>query len=308
MRTSEKWVYIILGIIVGGILAGGVVFAVLNGNNKTNPETTNTNKDKENKDEKQDNEDKQDTSVQVNDGVKLKEVKEDGNKITETFEVILNGKKKDINIVFGCLDNGEYYNITGTYNGIIDFYIDSENKEDSKFEDIYNVEKIKTYFTEDNFKVIEGEDKKNYLIIIKSVPSHDNGDNYAYVFNDELDLISKDSIKDDYMYFDKMIKVKSYFSLEDSHQPMDTVRQVESVDGPWYETSGHANDINIKHKVFKIKDNKIYYLAWIRNEDSTTWEKDGYGTLEERVYTIKNDKLEYNVINTYKATMVGNIS
>lgn len=299
MRNNEKWIYIILGILVGGIVAGGVMFAVLNNNsnnnNKTNSETT-TNKDKESE---KDNTDNKVPSAQLSDGVKLKEVKEAGNKITETFEVVLNGKKKDIDIVFGCLEDNDFYRVSGMYNGAIEAFYTSEFKEKTKYEDIYNVEKIKTFFTEDNFKIIEGEDKKNYLIIITSA-------GHAYVFNDELDLISKDSIKDDYMYKGQQIKVKSFFSLEDSHEPMDTPREVDSFESPWYETHGHPYDITgFYHKVFKIQDNKIYYLAYLRNEDSTTWETKGYGTIEERIYTIKNDKLEYNVINTYKVTMAG---
>ena len=42
----------------------------------------------------------------------------------------------------------------------------------------------------------------------------------------------------------------------------------------------------------KIEDNHIYELAYVCDDVY-------YGILEERVYTINNDKLEYEVINTY---------
>ena len=54
-------------------------------------------------------------------------------------------------------------------------------------------------------------------------------------------------------------------------------------------------DLYKQHKNYqaKIENNKIYYLAHIHNGDCL-------GNLEERVYTIKNDKLIYEVLNTYK--------
>ncbi|HBA37695.1 MAG TPA: hypothetical protein DCY94_03145, partial [Firmicutes bacterium] len=50
----------------------------------------------------------------------------------------------------------------------------------------------------------------------------------------------------------------------------------------------------------KIEDDKIYYL---KAKQNITGEED-YGTLEERIYTINNDKLEYTVKNKFKITWI----
>lgn len=53
------------------------------------------------------------------------------------------------------------------------------------------------------------------------------------------------------------------------------------------------------------ENDKIYFLAPILEQDFAASAALGnYGTLEERVYTIANDKLEYQVLNSYKITEV----
>jgi len=52
-------------------------------------------------------------------------------------------------------------------------------------------------------------------------------------------------------------------------------------------------------------DNKIYFLYPKLNfKGSFLVNEEDYGFMEERVYTINTNKLEYNVINTYKITEV----
>ena len=55
----------------------------------------------------------------------------------------------------------------------------------------------------------------------------------------------------------------------------------------------------------KIVDNKIYNLVSLFNEDIIDGSENG--KLEERVYTINNNKLEYEVINTYTITKTINM-
>lgn len=48
----------------------------------------------------------------------------------------------------------------------------------------------------------------------------------------------------------------------------------------------------------KIENNKIYYLY--PNVDFENRQENYYGYMEEREYTINNNKLEYKVLNKYK--------
>lgn len=64
---------------------------------------------------------------------------------------------------------------------------------------------------------------------------------------------------------------------------------------PFYASEFVTRDKNVHVKTEK---DKIYYLAPILKEDLTS------GTLEERVYTISEDKLNYRVLSSYKITEV----
>lgn len=82
------------------------------------------------------------------------------------------------------------------------------------------------------------------------------------------------------------------------------------VGNPWYDNEYsycqvYTQDIIPCHTMFKIKDNKIYYL---KSKLKENYSQNDYGTLEERVYTINNDKLEYKVINKYKIIEMANMT
>lgn len=67
---------------------------------------------------------------------------------------------------------------------------------------------------------------------------------------------------------------------------------------PYYE-----NEFNIDLEYYleiyvKVENNIIYYLAHLYDENNVN------GIVEEREYTINNDKLEYKVIKTYKIVEV----
>ena len=89
---------------------------------------------------------------------------------------------------------------------------------------------------------------------------------------------------------------------------------LEDEEKPWYMDDFNACSspsncyINVK-----VEDNKIYYLVPVlidvaEEEEENSDEEDveevmTYGELEERVYTIRDSKLEYEVVKRY--TIIG---
>lgn len=87
---------------------------------------------------------------------------------------------------------------------------------------------------------------------------------------------------------------------------------LEDEEKPWYTDDFNACSspsncyINVK-----VEDNKIYYLVPVLidvAEEENSDEEDAeevmtYGELEERVYTIRDSKLEYEVVKRY--TIIG---
>ena len=83
-----------------------------------------------------------------------------------------------------------------------------------------------------------------------------------------------------------------------------TAYTLENNKKPWYSnnfnnpsTKLNSNSIEILKINVKIENDKIYYLAPILKENG---KENDYGILEEREYTINNNKLEYKVVNSYK--------
>ena len=105
----------------------------------------------------------------------------------------------------------------------------------------------------------------------------------AYILNDKLEIINENL----------------EFNLYSSD--VNVILQVENAN-PWYEDSKCKDELC--HRIFKIEDNKIYYLVSKLKDD---YQEGDYGVLEERVYTINDNKLTYEVINTYNITEMGNI-
>ncbi len=138
---------------------------------------------------------------------------------------------------------------------------------------------------EDNFKIIKGTDNKNYIIIV-----HDNYNNAfvsgtsneMLVLNDELELVSKEfmieSLSPDYA-------THNGFILDDYIGNIPC-----KVEG---------KEFYKNNKYVKIENNEIHFLFPKMDNNSSLPEY-----LEERVYTINNNKLEYKVINTYKVVDV----
>lgn len=278
MKKIEKYIYIILIIILVGVIASTTTY-ILTKDNKT--------EEKENKPIE-----KEPAKV---DGVKLSKVYNLDDKIIEEFEVTLNGKTTSIKLPFvhevSEGDNFmEVHNITATLNSNNLYHHEIYNyteKEENKF-DINN---IKNRFNEKNFIIIRGTDNKNYLAVIPYINT-DYENTELFLFNDNLE-----QIKGNFNLYgicgsnDNMIILSrtTHYILENDITP--NYKNNFNVDIP-IPNGFSNNNLNIK-----IENNNIYYLAPILREQL---EEGDMGTLEERVYTINNNKLEYKIINKYK--------
>ena len=215
--------------------------------------------------------------------IKFKDIKESNNKITESFEVVLNGKKKEIAIEF-TINEKELFNSYILDGVFANYYVSSNQYSlDNAKDKILNADNIKDIFNINNFKIIKGKDKKEYLMVIANSIT----DNIIYIFNDNLENIAT-NLDDDY----GRSRTIDGYGIQDGfmlttfyNTPCD-----KSLDNIWYK-----NIFDIKNKTdfaFKIENNKIYYLAFKSKNDANN-------SLEERVYTINNNELTYSVLNTY---------
>lgn len=148
----------------------------------------------------------------------------------------------------------------------------------------FNVENINTFFNEDNFQIIKDSDGLSYLIVL----SNGNINDFMYIFNDDGVLLTEGLFPNNYMNYDAFIVTSGY------NDPCELENNALS----WYEDVWGISENNYysKNIYVKIEDNQIYYLAPIILNNSSDMNR---GYLEERVYSIHNDELLYEVINTY---------
>ncbi|MCM1052363.1 MAG: hypothetical protein NC483_00075 [Ruminococcus sp.] len=279
MNVVEKYIYIVVIIILVAVISVGGTYIVMS--NKNN------NDNKEGKQEVINDDDNI-----ISDSVKLIDVKQDGVNTIESLEITLNGKTKNMEIVYTADSFNDFckFNIDGKYNDIF-LYLDRCKSDFTG--DLVTL--IKDSFNEENYKIIKGKDNKNYLLIITNYDT-------VYVYNDNLELISKDAIEDSYENSNSAFTTSNYYT--------NVVTKLDTNKNVWYINENYCN----KHSdayggcnvVFKVEDNKIYYLAL--NITELNYTENGYGILEERVYTINNNKLEYEVINSYEVLDIFNMT
>ena len=120
-----------------------------------------------------------------------------------------------------------------------------------------------------------------------------------YVFNDQLNIVN-DGIESPNWYEGDTgdgFVLSSFVNI-----PI-----LENEQDIWYDDTYGINNDNI---YVKIENNKIYYLtpnvSYEDYEGSIYNEVNGV-ELEERVYTINNNKLTYEVINIYKIKEISNM-
>lgn len=268
--------YIIIVLLVA-LLASGITYAVMKGKNDNNSKNESPKEEEKTKD-----------------GVKLLDINSSNNQIKEKFELTLNGKKKDFEVLFEKKDYSDRYIFEGSFGDIIlvnNLYFNDEMK--------FDVDNIKKLFNENNLELIKGNDNKNYLLTTTYLTDESSAIANLLVFNDELKLISRGIVDEE-----ENPEFKSDgFTIVGSGIG-DVPCEFEN-GNVLYPVTFKTDYVEPQYGQFlKILDNKIYYLypKLERNEDYTITG----GTLEERVYEINNDKFDYKVINKYKITQVCN--
>lgn len=261
------------------------------------------------------NEDKKE-NVELNDGnievkkedqVTLVETKEIDGAFVQKYEILINGLEKTLEIEFLYSDYNDIkaQALTGKLEGNTVYYYYESYKKGSKVdEDIYqdghpyDENMIDSSFNENNFGFITGEDGKSYLLIHTNIYGDEAGEeDKLYILNDNLEFISNDLV--DYAGSNEtkgmtIMSTYSGYELEDDAYPWytDTFKACESPSNCYIDV--------------KIEDDRIYYLVPVLNEiseeetDEEEEEVKYYGELEERVYTINDSKLKYEVIKRYK--------
>ena len=207
----------------------------------------------------------------LKDGVTLKDTYQKNDSIIQEYEMILNNQQQSFNINFNILEQTGYFEIEASINNKQVFKImnDFESTSDNYIEYISN------YFNENNFYIVTGKDNKNYLVVLSYFlpPAGGPGLNYL-VFNNDWNFIGQ---------------------LDVIKQGQSLVLENEDI---FYENkivTGLLNNYPEEQIRSKIENNKIYNLYYDGCEE---------GMMEERIYSINNNKLEYTVINEYKVSLV----
>jgi len=222
------------------------------------------------------------------DNIKLISTSYNNNVIIEKYLLVLNDKEMDIEVKF----NYEVNNNVGVIKGYINnnqVYSLEKKVTASNRDKIFNTSFIEEAFNTGNFKLIEGSDKNYLAVITNNNALYYNKDvDYLYIFTENLDLINN-GIYSSAGCVAKGMTIQSgitEYSLENNAMP-------------WYDDAFGAclNEENC-HVSVRVKDSNIYYLMPVKiyNENREKYEN----FLEERLYKIKDNKLEYKVLKRYK--------
>ena len=239
--------------------------------------------------------------VEVNEdnSVTLVSTEEIDDSFVQTYHVVINGLEKTLEIEFLYRDNTslDQQSLTGEYSGatLYAYYEDYETDASGFDENM-----IASSFNEGNFSFIQGVDGESYLIIHTNI--YDDGageEDKLYILNENLEFVSNDLV--DYTGSESQgMSIMSTY----------TTYTLENDEYPWYTDSFNAcSSPSNCHINVRIEDNRIYYLVPVLNEVSENTEEETQdGELEERVYTIDDGVLSYEVIKRYTITGVSGLT
>lgn len=203
--------------------------------------------------------------IDIENRVRLVDTTHSTNKVTQEYEIKINGEKKSLNIDFNISKEDEYYTVKAILDTTFLFNYYNENE--------YSEDLISNNFNESNFNIIMGTDNKEYLVIRNIFYNARTGNRSTfYVFNSDF---------------------KSINGNEDFMVVSDLIGFILEKDNVYYESNSNYTCVNNCNIRSKIEDNKIYNLFYVESEGES-------GELEERIYTVGNDKLDYKVKNKYK--------
>lgn len=281
MKKTEKNIYLVIILILVVVISCGITYILTI--NKNHEET----KEPVDNDKKEETPNKEELILE--DGVTLKNTTMNNDTIIQEYEIILNGKKQNIKIIYTYqLNEDGSEMIEGKLNNEKIYSVLTMNEIPNK-DAIFDKDIIEKNFNEKNFSLIKGEDNKNYLTIYNYDSNFITPPTVGlYILNDNLDFITEGLVSND------GCNTKENFMTIAS--PVGY--QLENNISPWYENTFINFDNNLNQDInIKIENNQIYYLV-VNKRDSNT--ENNYGNLEERIYTINNNKLNYKIKNNYK--------
>ena len=219
------------------------------------------------------------------DYVKLVNTKEEDNQIIQEYEIYMNNKTNKLLLNFHLFeeDRSDYiwFGLQGNYQNEEFYYLDryslqnndsniANGKEYVEMSELLTVDFVNAVFNENNFILIKGIDDKTYLGVISKVDSVMYPDNsYLYIYNDNFELIGS------LLIFTKSQMV----TFNDSQDHFNDDKY-----------SLCNNDCQIR---LNIQDDQIHVLYY------NFYCTDNGNVIEERVYTIHDNNLEYEVVNSY---------
>ena len=274
MKKTEKYIYLIIILILVVVIACSITYAITISNNNNEMNNNNENNEQENGEE-----------PVLEDGITLKDTDKEGESIIQEYEVVLNGIKNNFNINYtyeSCYDTN--YCISGKYNNYNFYYGEFYN---ISLNNLFTIEAINQKFNENNFSIIKGTDNKNYLLVYAM--------DHLYIFDENLEIVN-DGINSNWYEGDN----ESAFVIA-------SITNVPMLNN-YYDDSLNVCDnwdSDICGVYVKVENDKIYYLT--PKISSYDYEIGTPLEVEERVYTINNSKVTYEVINTYETTEVFNM-
>ena len=227
----------------------------------------------------------------------------------QTYDVVINGIEKTLEVEFLYRNNEDLkeQSLTGDYSGAT-LYAYYETYEDEPT--VYDVNMITSSFNENNFSFIAGRDGESYLLIHTNIYSDGAGEeDKLFILDENLEFVDNDLVDYSGSSDTQGMSIMSTY----------TGYTLENDDYPWYNDSFNACTTPSNCYIdVKIEDNQIYYLVPVlntvseeaneENDEEDNEEATDYGELEERVYRINNNKLEYEVIQRYKITGVNGLT
>ena len=218
------------------------------------------------------------------DGVRLLNTKKESDKIVQEYEIVLNGKINNLNVSYNFDKYVDGFGGDNTDNYCINSKYYTNCNLENKKEEYFKEEYVNNSFNEKNFEIIKGEDNKSYLIIHGIELNLIGNSYYLFVLNDDLEIIKPtESIEE--------IDDASFLGFAYYESLCEDIN-CESTGNFWYKDRYGVCSDEVCQIRSKVEDNKIYHLFYVGSCEGVE--------VEEREYTIKNNKLSYEVINTYQ--------
>lgn len=224
--------------------------------------------------------------------IKFLNSKQEESEIIQKYKAYINGKTIDLEVRYSYKianlpqDDEDGYAreeiVEGKLNGRTMFLHQVKNNSTSQRAAMFETGKIDREFNDKYFRIIRGEDGKDYIVVSTHIYDDYNKPraNYLYIMNDELKVINEifdDATRCTTGKYPMMIHPGTYGLLSTEHI--------------WYDNEFKHDNLQKNYISVKLDDTKLYYLYNDLDKNN----------IEERVYTISNDMLYYKTTNIYKA-------